>query len=204
MRVLLVVYDNDSYIHWFPQGLAYIAAVLKQEGYDVEIYSQDVHHYKDEHLTSYLDRNKFDIIGVSIIAGYYQYRKLLTISQAINHSRQRPEHFIIGGHGPSPEPEFFLNKTGADAAVIGEGEETVLELFDALLNHKPLEGIKGIAYRNGRNVLMNPRRELIKDIDSIPWPAYELFPMEYYRLLRMPHCTHSDFVMPLLSGRCSG
>jgi radical SAM superfamily enzyme YgiQ (UPF0313 family) len=201
LRVLLVVYDNDSYIHWFPQGLAYIAAVLTQEGYEVEIYNQDVHHYPDEHLTSFLNQNKFDIIGVSIIAGYYQYKKLLNISRAIEKSKQRPEHFILGGHGPAPEPEYFLRKTGADVAVIGEGEKTVLELFDAFENHKSLEDIKGIAYRNGKDVLVNSRRELITDIDSIPWPAYELFPMEYYRLLRMPHCTHSDFIMPLLSGR---
>ncbi|MGD9823970.1 B12-binding domain-containing radical SAM protein [Desulfobacter sp.] len=201
MRILLVVYDNDSYIHWFPQGLAYIAAVLKKDGYDVEIYNQDLHHYPDEYLTAYLDRNKFDIIGVGIIAGYYQYKKLLNISRAIEKSKQRPEQFIIGGHGPSPEPEYFLEKTGADVAVIGEGEETVLELFDAFATHKPLDRINGIAYRNGGKVVFNPRRELIKDIDSIPWPAYELFPIEYYRLLRMPHCTHGDFVMPLLSGR---
>lgn len=201
MRVLLVVYDNDSYIHWFPQGLAYIASVLKQQGYEIEIYSQDVHHYPDEHLTAYLDQHKFDIIGVSIIAGYYQYKKLLAISQAIQKSKQRPEHFILGGHGPSPEPEYFLRKTGADAVVIGEGEETVIELFEALGTHSSLKEIKGIAYLDGGNVQINERRELIQDIDSIPWPAYDLFPMEYYRLLRMPHCTHSDFVMPLLSGR---
>jgi anaerobic magnesium-protoporphyrin IX monomethyl ester cyclase len=201
LRVLLVVYDNDSYIHWFPQGVAYIAAVLKKEGYEIEIYNQDVHHYSDEHLTAYLDQNKFDIIGVSIIAGYYQYKKLLAISQAIENSKQRPDHFIIGGHGPSPEPEYFLKKTGADVAVIGEGEETVLELFDAFANHRPLDDIKGIAHRNRGDVFTNPRRDLIKDIDSIPWPAYDLFPMEYYRLLRLPHCTQSDFVMPLLSGR---
>ena len=80
MRILLVVYDNNSYIHWFPQGLAYIAAILKKNGHDVEIYNQDVHHYPEEHLTSFLDKNKFDMIGVSIIAGYYQYKKLLNIT----------------------------------------------------------------------------------------------------------------------------
>ncbi len=201
MRILLVVYDNDSYIHWFPQGLAYIAAVLQNSGYEVEIYNQDFHHYSDEHLTKYLDNNPFDIIGVSIIAGYYQYKKLLSISKAIENSKQRPEHYILGGHGPAPEPEYFLKKTGADAVVIGEGEGTVLELFEALGNHQPLKGIKGIAYLDGGKVQINVRRELIQDIDSIPWPAYDLFPMGYYRMLRMPHCSHSDFVMPLLSGR---
>ena len=201
MRILLVVYDNDSYIHWFPQGLAYIAAVLKNKGYDVEIYSQDLHHYPKEHLTSYLDHNTFDIIGVSIIAGYYQYKKLLEISEAIGKSKNRPEHYILGGHGPAPEPEFFLKKTNADVVVMGEGEDTILELIDAFTNHKALNNIDGIAYRNGIEVLVNPRRELIQDIDSIPWPAYDLFHVESYRLLRMPHVTHSDFVLPLLSGR---
>ena len=79
-----MVYDNDSYIHWFPQGLASIAAVLAKEGHEVEIYSQDMNHYPDEHLTNYLNKNKFDMVGVSVIAGYYQYRKLLKISKAIN------------------------------------------------------------------------------------------------------------------------
>ncbi len=88
MKVLLIVYDNGSYIHWFPQGLAYIAAVLNKHGYDVEIYNQDVHHYSEKHLTAYLDKNKFDLVGVSIIAGYYQYKKLLAISQAIGKSKK--------------------------------------------------------------------------------------------------------------------
>jgi len=69
MKILLVVYNNDSYIHWFPQGLAYIAAVLDREGYEIEVYNQDVHHYPDEHLTEYLNKNHFDIICVSVIAG---------------------------------------------------------------------------------------------------------------------------------------
>jgi radical SAM superfamily enzyme YgiQ (UPF0313 family) len=200
MRVLLVVYDNDSYIHWFPQGLAYIASVLLKKGYDVEVYSQDLHHYPEEHLTDYLNRNRFDIVGVGVIAGYYQYRKLLAISAAINASKQRP-FYIIGGHGPSPEPEYFIRKTGADTVVMGEGEATIVELLDARAAGRSLKDIEGIAFRDGDTVVINKRRALIKNIDSIPFPAYELFPIEYYRLLRMPHVTNRDFVMPLLSGR---
>lgn len=200
MRILLVVYDNESYIHWFPQGLGYIAAVLENAGYKVEVYSQDKHHYPEEHLTAYLDKNRFDVVGVSIIAGYYQYRKLLKISEAINRSKNRP-FYVIGGHGPAPEPECFLKKTQADAVVIGEGEETALELLEALGNKKPFRSIKGIAYHDGNRVFINERRPLIKDVDSIPFPAYHLFPMDYYRLLRMPHVAATDFVLPVLSGR---
>lgn len=200
MRVLLVVYDNDSYIHCFPIGMAYIAAALRNQGIDVEIYSQDVNHFPDEHLTDYLNANRFDVIGVGVIGGYYQYRKLLNLSQAINQSTQRP-FYIIGGHGPSPEPEFFLKKTEADAVVIGEGEITIVNLLSAINNHLPFENIKGIAYRNGSDVCINDRQPLIGDIDTIPWPAYDLFPIEYYRLYRMPRASNSMFSMRMLSGR---
>jgi len=206
MRVLLVVYDNDMYCHWFPQGMAYIASALLQEGHDVEIYSQDKHHYPEEHLTAYLDENKFDVICVGVIAGYYQYRKLLKISDAINKSVNRP-FYVLGGHGPSPEPEYFLRKTQADAVVIGEGEKTIVELVSALSRKKQyfdyeyFRNVKGIAYRICKFIFVNERRPLIEDIDSIPIPAYHLFPMDYYRMLRMPHCSNSDFVMPVLSGR---
>ena len=200
MRVLLVVYDNDSYIHWFPQGLSYVASVLVKEGYDVEIYNQDKFHYPDEHLTEHLNKNRFDVVGVSVIAGYYQYRKLLKISDAINRSKNRP-FYIIGGHGPSPEPEYFLKKTKADAVVIGEGEISIVELMEAVANHRSFTSIKGIAFWEGDKVLINERRPLIKDIDNIPFPAYDLFPIDYYRLLRVANTCNSDFVMPVLSGR---
>lgn len=200
MRILLVVYDNDSYIHWFPQGLAYIAAVLSKEGHTVEVYNQDHQHYPNAHLTEYLNRNKFDVIGLSFIAGYYQYRKAIKISQAINESKNRP-FYIIGGHGPSPEPEFFLKKTGADIVVIGEGEETIVELLKTTAAHRSLSSVMGIAYLDGGKIRINGRRPLIQDIDTIPFPKYDLFPIEYYRLLRMPHIKPSEFSLPLLSGR---
>jgi radical SAM superfamily enzyme YgiQ (UPF0313 family) len=200
MRILLVVYDDAAYIHWFPQGLAYIAAVLLKEGHDVQIYSQDKFHYPEGHLTAYLDKNRYDVIGVSVIAGYYQYRKLLKISEAINRSINRP-FYIIGGHGPSPEPEYFLKKTKADAVVIGEGELTIIELLKAIANKGPLENVKGIAFRDGNQITVNERRLLIKDIETIPFPAYELFPISYYKLIRSPATTSVDFAMPVLSGR---
>ena len=170
MRVLLVVYDNGSYIHWFPQGLAYIAAALKD--HDVTIYNKDQYHYPEAHLTEYLNKNRFDVVGVGVIAGYWQYRELLRVSDAINASKNRP-FFVIGGHGPSPEPDFFLGKTGADALVIGEGERTINDI---------LNDLKSGIYK----------RELIEDIDTIPFPAWHLFPMDYYSLLREPNIRNNE------------
>ncbi|NQV47717.1 MAG: cobalamin B12-binding domain-containing protein [Rhodospirillaceae bacterium] len=200
MRVLLVVYDNASYTHIFPMGMGYVASVLEKSGHDVDVYSQDQHHYPDEHLTQYLNENKYDVIGVSLIAGYYQYQKLLGISKAIDRSKNRPI-YIIGGYGPTPEPEFFLHKTGADIIVMGEGEETTVELMTALADKTPLDSVAGIAFRNGKEVTINPRRPLIEDLDSIPWPAYHKFPIEYYRMVREVNAGPLDFTIPMMSAR---
>jgi anaerobic magnesium-protoporphyrin IX monomethyl ester cyclase len=200
MKVLLVVYDNDSFIHWFPQGLAYIASVLRNAGHEIVVYQQDQYHYPESHLVDYLKKNRFDVIGVSVVGGYYQYHKLLKISEAINSVPGRP-FYIIGGHGPSPEPEYFLKKTGADAIVIGEGEITAVELLGVLSKKKSLATVKGIAYMDGGKCVVTPRRELIKDIDTIPFPAWDLFPMDYYSLLREANIKNSQRAFPVLSGR---
>jgi len=200
VRILLVIYDDQSNVSIFPMGLAYIAAVLEERGYEVEVYNQDLHHYPDEHLTKYLEDNTFDVVCVSVIAGYYQYRKLLSISQAINRSSNRP-FYIIGGYGPTPEPGYFMKKTGADVIVMGEGEETAVHLFKAIDSGTTLENIKGIAYNQNGFCKVNERRPLIEAIDSIPWPAYHKFPMEIYRLYKLPGMGPTDFSIPMMSGR---
>ncbi|MCR4275190.1 MAG: B12-binding domain-containing radical SAM protein [Candidatus Wolfebacteria bacterium] len=202
MKVLLVAYDNDSHISFFPLGLAYLASACRLAGHEVRIYNQDVYHWPEEHLTNFLNNEAWDVIGVGVIGGYYQYRKLLKISVAINNSKNRP-FFVIGGHGPSPEPEYFLKKTGADAVVIGEGEETFVELLSVLETSRSFKDISGIAFfdcDNGQFV-QNKRRELIADINRIPFPAWDLFPMEHYALARMPNILNSQRCMIMLSGR---
>ena len=88
-------------------------------------------------------------------------------------------------HAKSPEGRLWKS-TAADA------DNLAKLVFDAM---------NGIAYRDGENVVVNERQSLIKDIDTIPFPAYDLFPMEHYRLLRAPRCEKNDFVMTILSGR---
>lgn len=201
MRILLVVYDNDSYISWFPQGLAYIAAVLRKHGHEVVIYNQDVYHWPESHLTALLDHEKFDVVGVSIIAGYYQYNKLLKLSSAINNSKNRP-FYLLGGHGPSPDPEYFMAKTGADVIGIGEGEITVVEILQALEGKRAMSSVKGIAYSEGGHFIKTPVRALIENIDEIDFPAWDLFPIDHYALLRsFPHISNGERCLPVLSGR---
>lgn len=203
MKILMVVYDNESYISWFPQGLAYLASAARNAGHEVSVYQQDIYHWPDSHLTKYLDENEFDVVEVSVIGGYYQYRKLLSLSEAINKSKNRENFkYTIGGHGPAASPEYFLRKTEADIVGIGEGEITFVELMEAFEKKRTLESVDGIAFINENNEYIKTKaRELIKDIDVISWPAYDLFDMTNYSLLRLPHTKSDARCMPLLSGR---
>lgn len=200
MNILLIAYDNDSFISWFPQGLAYIAAVLRDAGHKVTIYNQDVYHWPESHLLDVLNNGSYDIVGMSSCGGYYQYRKLLKISKAVNQAKKKP-YYILGGHLVSPEPEYFLQITEADAVVIGEGEQTVIELVDALVNKKSLAAVRGIAYLENGVCRQTETRELIQDIDKIPFPAWDLFPMDHYTLLRLPNIKNGERCLPVLSGR---
>lgn len=203
MKILMVVYDNDSYISWFPQGLAYLASAARNAGHDVSVYQQDIYHWPDSHLTGYLDSHDFDVVEVSVIGGYYQYHKLLSLSEAINASKNRPNFkYTIGGHGPASDPEYFMRKSGADVVGIGEGEITFVEMLDAFAGKRTLESVDGLAFfdKNGNYVRTKPR-ELIQNIDEIAWPAYDLFDMTYYSLLRLPNIKANERCMPMLSGR---
>jgi radical SAM superfamily enzyme YgiQ (UPF0313 family) len=107
----------------------------------------------------------------------------------------------LGGHLVTPEPGVFLRKTKADAVVIGEGEITITELLKCLEEKRTLASVNGIAYLENGVLIQTDRQELIADIDSIPFPAWDLFPMDHYTLLRMPNIINSQRCMPVLSGR---
>jgi len=200
MKILLVAYDNDSYISIFPAGLAYLASACRNAGHEVKIYSQDVYHWPESHLVDLLNKEDFDVIGVGVIGGYYQYRKLLKISEAINTADKKP-FYVIGGHGPAPEPEYFLKKTKADAVAIGESEITIVELLKALEDKKDLSCVEGIAFLKDGQCIQTPRRALIQEVDDISFPPWDLFPMDHYALSRQPHVQNSERCMVVISAR---
>jgi radical SAM superfamily enzyme YgiQ (UPF0313 family) len=201
MRVLLIAYDNGSYVSEFPLGLGYLAAVLRKEGHQVCIYSQDIYHLPPEHLTKHLDEHHYDFVGLGITAGYWQYKKLIEISKAVNASVNRKQFtYMLGGHGPSPEPEYFLRTFCADVIVVGEGERTIVELCDEQ-KYRPWNEIDGIAFiRDGKLVQTKPRA-LINDLDTIPFPAWYLFEINHYCLSPFPNMKHTDRTFPVLASR---
>jgi radical SAM superfamily enzyme YgiQ (UPF0313 family) len=180
MKILFILYDNGGRNNPLPIGTAYVAAYAREHGYkDITYYCQDVYHYSEEHLHEYLKKNHFDVVGIGFVAGYYQHMKIKKICDAITSLKEKP-FIVLGGHGPSPVPEYFIKYLGADAVVMGEGEVPFLNLIRALDNNTDLSEVKGIAFRDGDTVIVNPREKSIMDLDSLPLPYYDPLPMEYY------------------------
>ncbi len=89
---------------------------------------------------------------------------------------------IMDGQHPSARPLECLKDPNVDFVVIGEKEQTVLELVEAHEqgNTENLKQIKGIAFKQNGETFVTPPRPLIQDLDSIPFPARHLLPMQAY------------------------
>ncbi|MFA4876144.1 MAG: radical SAM protein [Methanoregula sp.] len=177
-KVLFIIHDLYQDDNYFPSGVGYLAAVLKKNGSSVEIYSQDVFHYSNEELASFLRENRFDLIGLGFLAARFK-ETILDLCNVINKNK-KSAWLVLGGQGPSPIPEFVLNRTKADIVAIGEAEETIVDLLKCKLETGDLSKIKGIAYRDRDHIFINERRKPIRNLDSIPFPQWDLFPMEEY------------------------
>jgi radical SAM superfamily enzyme YgiQ (UPF0313 family) len=184
-----------------PVGPCYVAAYAKKHGYDdITYYSQDVYHYPEEHLTKYLSENRFDVAAIGFAAGYFQYSKIKKICDAINNASNRPL-IVLGGHGPTPEPAFFIDQMRADVAVMGDGEVPFLNLLRALESNTSLKNVEGIAYRDGDTVVVNKRAQPIRDLDTIPFPYYDILPMEYYINSKLYGMSPTERMIYMVSSR---
>lgn len=180
MKVLLV---NPPIREWakpniFPLGLGYIASVLRDAGYQVEAMDINALRWEQEEVEAKISSMDFDIVGIGAIVTIYWYVKWLI---AVFKKYHPDKKVIIGGSVGASIPEIIFKKTAVDIICMGEGESTMVTLMEVLENHKDLATVEGIWFRgqNGK-ICRNKDRMPIKDLDSIPFPAWDLFPMEVY------------------------
>jgi anaerobic magnesium-protoporphyrin IX monomethyl ester cyclase len=199
-RVLFIIHDLYQDDNHFPLGAGYLAAVLKKNNAYVDTFCQDVYHYTNEELINFLKKNTYDLICVGFLAARFR-ETILDLCQYIN-STKKDAWLVLGGHGPTPIPEYVLTKTKADIIVMGEGEETLSELLKCKLDNGDLTRIKGIAYVDNNIVKINERRKPVRDLDAIPFPEWSLFPMDrYVNCLKLFRADEQDRSLGILTSR---
>jgi anaerobic magnesium-protoporphyrin IX monomethyl ester cyclase len=196
-----------------PLGLAYISAALKAAGFGVHIVDAvgEAPNTRASYCKGYLVGLRLDqvvaripaaadIIGITVVFTH-EWPAVVRLIDLIR-ARFPRAAIVIGGEHVTSMPEFTLLTSKADVAVLGEGEETVVELVRALRARKPLGDIAGIVYREADAVKVNPRRERQAKIDDIPTPDWDGFSVETYHRHRFVGGMYSSrLTVPILATR---
>lgn len=153
--------------------MAYIAAHLKQKGHTCQILDGVA---QPEPIDQIVQKSKsFDLVGISVVSAFVL--RALELIQALKKEPGTPP-VVVGGPHVTAMPESML-RAGADLAVVGEGEATMLEIADHL-GQSP-GTIAGVArIENGQYMCARPRPRL-DPLDQVPLPDRSLLPMHLYR-----------------------
>lgn len=184
---------NEATVHP-PLGLAYLASYLKKNAqenkYDIKIIDANIHRYATDKLIDITIRENPDIVGIHL--------NIILVRNGIEYLKYLKEKAFkartcIGGPSVSANPELLLELSGADIAVIGEGEQTFLEICEG----KAMETIKGIGYWKEKEIVLNESRPFIENIDTIPAPEYKLLPdFDHYKARK-----RNSRMAPLITSR---
>lgn len=180
MKILLV---NPPIREWskpnvLPLGLGYIASVLRSAGHEVEVMDINAYRWTQKEVEDKIIRAEFEVVGIGAIVTVYKYVKWLIGVFKKYHPGKK---MIIGGSVGTSVPHIILKKTQADIVCIGEGEITILELITALEKRKDLVGVSGVWFKDeSGEIVQTKKREPMSDLDSLPYPAWDLFPMDIY------------------------
>jgi anaerobic magnesium-protoporphyrin IX monomethyl ester cyclase len=164
---------NDNSIFRFPPlGLGYLAAVLRERGINVDIV--DCTFMSPNEAIERIIRSTPSIVGI-----YSMFSLRKTSIELAKQLRNHCGFLVAGGPLPSLDPMDFMQDF--DVVVVGEGEETILELVDAVEQGKNLSTVKGIIYKKNGETRTTPPRESVKNLDSLPLPARDLFENAAYK-----------------------
>nr|MDO8076975.1 radical SAM protein [Candidatus Freyarchaeota archaeon] len=159
-----------------PLGLAYLASSLEKEGVKVRIVDAQALNLGFDDIEQEIRRWKPDVVGATgATPAYLDALRVLEIAK--NHGAAT----VAGGpHFSFTDVETLELFPFVDFVVRGEGEETMVELVNALQGRGEFPDIPGLTYRDKNVVRRNPDRPLIEDIDGVPFPAFHLLPMNRY------------------------
>ncbi|MBZ9577942.1 B12-binding domain-containing radical SAM protein [Patescibacteria group bacterium] len=180
-----------------PLGLCYIAAVLRNNGLKVSVIDQYARKMPDSELIDSIKKQKPFIIGFSALTPVMpDIRRLVLL---IRKSRISSK-IVLGNIHATCFPEEMLKDYTADIVVRGEGETTMLELCNHLMQGKQLEDVAGISFRLPGGIRHNPERRLIDNLDALPFPAWDALNLDDYSEVPLSAISNSRAI-PIMASR---
>lgn len=199
-----------------PLGLAFIAAALKREGHRITIVDAiaenpeqftvikgdiELNGLTNDEVAARIP-NDVDAIGIHIMFTNNWLNDRALIDCIGNKFKGIP--IFAGGEHITGMPQRCLQQTKhLKVCVLGEGEETVVELMTSIHSDEQLQQIEGICYKtNEGKIRMNPRRARIREVGTVAWPAWELFPLQKYREHELSYgVIKNELSLPIMATR---
>jgi len=180
MKVALInpPYPPSAHSHppFIPLGIAYLGAVAEKAGHEVAVIDCQAEKLTYQTFHKRIAQTPADIIGVTATTLLYKSAmQIISIAKEV----QPDAVTVLGGsHGTFWDEAALNDFPSLDIVVRREGEQTFVELLDKLQTRKSLDSVLGITFRREEKIIRTPDRPFLEDLDSLPFPAHDLLPLE--------------------------
>jgi len=160
-------YSFEAYLP--PLGLLYIASPLEKRGHNVKLIDFIAERFTEKKLKNEI--SEIDVVGISVTS------QIVTSASKISKMIKKfnPKiKIIIGGPHCTIQKKEALNEIKADISVVGDGEEVIIEIVDALNGKKKLSNVHGIFYREKGVIKQGLPAMEIEELDSLDFPSWHL------------------------------
>jgi len=187
-------YPKGAHRHppFTPLGLGYLAAVLEKNGYAVDVIDCQVLSLSYDEFRSELSKRQPDVVGMTSTT--LTYKSALRIAKIAKEINPNCLTLLGGVHVTFWDDKALQECPYLDVVVRKEGENTIIEFVERLEKGRDFHDVLGITYRKGEEIIRNPDRPYIEDLDSLPFPAHHLWPIDRLR-------KYGKVVFPLMTSR---
>lgn len=195
MKTLLIYPPSES-VYGLPRyptlGITYLATVLKEKGFSVAVLDMRFPQNNLAALKRRLVSFKPDLVGVGSTS--FDFPGAVKVFQAVKRFSPSTITLLGGPHATVCSPEAIKEKE-IDYFLLGEGEETLPQLLKALKSGRGLKKVRGLIYRTAQGkTRLTAAPVLIKDLDALPFPRWDLFSLNDYQV-------RGKLTLPLMTSR---
>ncbi len=165
-----------------PLGLMYLASSIREVVSDAQVDIVDLKSSTPgpvfEEIIRHIKKHRPDLVGISCLST--DTNDVQKLARRIKEEDQQIL-IVVGGIHPTLFPRYFFENTqDIDYIVMGEGEITLVELIKGIRSQEDLGGIDGIGYQHKGEIHINKKRDPVRNLDELPFPAFDLVNMAHY------------------------
>lgn len=159
-----------------PLGLCYLAAMIKNKGHICRIIDAEFESLSVDEVVRRVLEFSPDLVGITSTTPIFHHAK--SLANSIKKSRDIP--IVIGGPHVTVMPVETMENKEFDYGIYGEGEETFVQLVDALSENRSCDSINGLLYRKDGKIIKTQPRKFIDNLDQLPFPDRTLLKLDKY------------------------